>query len=430
MGFSWVIEENTTHDERTATITLKQINRCNKECKLILVQKGVENVYNFSNYTPSTTQNVGYETGSYNFYITSKKNDVFFDSFTISENCDWVTFSEKIKEENYYTLPFTITENTSTDKRSCTITATQSESNKTVTYTINQDGKVVVEKTDITVKFCGHYTEVMTENAIGRGCDRDGDGTYELFLPLSYVTDYYITYSIEGVTTVPNELQITVESNRYHLGKESRGHIEYTPISLSGTITVPECDETFNDQICTQIEQNCSPLIWGAYLTDESKYTLTVINRVNQECDESGGGGDDPEPEPEKKLVSEINVLNNCIGSINIEYTGPTGGKENKTLDAKSSEKFKLPMYGQTDVQISIPKESYNKDTSNFVFVSFLDENGYPLSIPSLETNVHAEGDGVKVTPIVTNMGSTETSVCATNTQYNVCATILYEAKG
>jgi hypothetical protein len=375
----------------------------------------------FTDSTPSSNLSVSYSANGSSIHVISTKNGTNFDDITVSENCDWVTTLSPSLSGTYYYIPFNLTENTSTSSRSCDVKVTQGESGKDITVTITQEGKVVVEKTDITAKFCGEY-ESKEWYIVNGNCEMP---------QAEQIIKSDVSYKIiGGDDEVLKHIVIYAYAVKYHYGKHIEWQEALTPTSRIGDLNLINFEgegELIASGLCDNYEQAQKIYYWSAELASGTdKYKLSVDDRVNKDCDESGGD----EPEPEKKLVSEINVLNNCLGTINIEYTGPTGGKENKTLDAKSSEKFKLPMYGQTNVQISIPKESYNKDTSNFVFVSFLDENGYPLSIPSLETNVHAEGDGVKVTPIVTNMGSTETSVCATNTQYNVCATILYEAKG
>ena len=131
-------------------------------------------------------------------------------------------------------------------------------------------------------------------------------------------------------------------------------------------------------------------------------------------------------PSTEKPIVSQIYIQNNCPGSVNLEYTGPTGGKQYKTLEANSSGSYNIVLSGQSDFQVSVPDGHYNRDSSNFIYVEFRDGEGGTLPFNVGYGNTRDEGGGCKAMPDFYSSNASSASICTTNTQYQVCATIIF----
>ena len=122
--------------------TIKSNDNTNKVGKFTLTKyTPAADTYIFSDNTPNTNLSVGYGANGSSMIVTSTKNSNMFNSITVSESCNWVTFESTFTSGDNYILPFNVTENTSTTERTCTVTATQGTSNKTLSWTIKQAGK-------------------------------------------------------------------------------------------------------------------------------------------------------------------------------------------------------------------------------------------------------------------------------------------------
>ena len=140
--------ENTTSSERTITIEVKgkgDYNGLSASTTVTQAEGPCEDVYVFEdNNTPQSNLEHGYGTGSTSVHVISTKNGNMFSSITVTASCDWLTFDEIFSSGNdYYVIPYSISENTNSTERTCTITATQGESNYTEEWTVTQEGKPV-----------------------------------------------------------------------------------------------------------------------------------------------------------------------------------------------------------------------------------------------------------------------------------------------
>ena len=173
---------------------------------------------------------------------------------------------------------------------SYTIVWTSSKvSGKTHTITVTCDIKA--NKTSITVTFSGNRGTLKwidcSDNANGDrgfGCDEDGDGQAELYLPASIWTICDdISYTITGVSSVPSVLKISWDAQRFHLKQEVLGSKSFTPTALSGSFNASkgDCSNTVNNQICKQVETDCCIYAFTAFLTDDTNYTISVVDNTN-----------------------------------------------------------------------------------------------------------------------------------------------------
>ena len=416
----WQLTKNTSSESRSGSLTLTQegsgkictvyINQSGKSCVPSTTYDGF--VYSVKKIEACDTShkismmNVGYDSVDASCNTTSGHVDITNDDVTITVT-PTITKNETSEEKTYnYTIKGKGTYSAVTSSGSFTQKAGPCTP------------ATPTAKTEITVTFTGTFEVIDTEGADSQyGCS---GGYYDN--PGQHVTMSDIQYTITGVDSVPDELRLIAQSQKYHLGKEHTGETSYKPSSLSGTLTTPSCNTQISSVICYQIEQSCSIISWHASLTDDSKYTLKIVDNVNKSSEE-------PEKpvEPEKPLVSQIFIRNNCPGTVNIEYTGPTGGKVYTSMTADSSGTFSLPMTGQTDVQVSIPRDCYQQSQSNFIYVEFLDGNGNTLPI-NASGNVRDEGGGAIAYPNLMGSGSSESSICTTTAKYQACATILFQA--
>lgn len=127
---------------QSGTFTIKANDNTGKTCTVTTTKyTPPADTYVFSDNTPNTNLSVGYGAYGSSMIVTSTKNSNMFNSITVSESCNWVTFESTFTSGNNYILPFNVTENTSTTERTCTVTATQGTSNKTLSWTIKQAGK-------------------------------------------------------------------------------------------------------------------------------------------------------------------------------------------------------------------------------------------------------------------------------------------------
>ena len=130
-----------TLSNQSGTFTIRANDDTGKTCTLTTTAYTLADTYVFSDNTPNTNLSIGYGANGSSMIVTSTKNSNMFSSITVSESCDWVTFGSTFTSGNNYVLPFNLTENTSTTERTCTVTATQGTSNKTLSWTIKQAGK-------------------------------------------------------------------------------------------------------------------------------------------------------------------------------------------------------------------------------------------------------------------------------------------------
>ena len=126
---------------QSGTFTIRANDNTGKTCTVTTTKYTQADTYVFSDNTPNTNLSIGYGANGSSMIVTSTKNSNMFNSITVSESCDWVTFGSTFTSGNNYVLPFNLTENTSTTERTCTVTATQGTSNKTLSWTIKQAGK-------------------------------------------------------------------------------------------------------------------------------------------------------------------------------------------------------------------------------------------------------------------------------------------------
>lgn len=277
------------------------------------------------------------------------------------------------------------------------------------------------ELTPVTVKFCGEYESQEWHKA---------NGSCEMPQSEQIITSDISYEIIGGDDEVLKHIVIYAYAVKYHLGKHIEWQKEFTPTSRSGNLENYDFEgagELIASGLCSEYEQTQKVYYWAAELASGTdKYKLTVDDRVNKDCDDSGGssGGGDETPKP---VVSQIYIINNCPGSVDIEYTGPTGGKQNKTLPASGDSSYSIVTSGQSDFQVSIPAGHYESNSGNFIYVEFKDGNGNNLGFTALG-NTKDEGGGCKAMPNSTG-ASSESSICVTNAKYQVCATILFQAK-
>ena len=369
----WTVANNTTYDSRSATITLTQTGgTCSKNCYIYINQAGKPNDYTFYFDLVGTGVQVPYGSGTYNtIKIVSTKNGSMFDSFTVSENCDWVTFGETSKGTSNYTLPFTVTQNTSTTNRTCNFSITQSESNKILNFLIEQEGKEDVY--------------VFTDNTPSDNINRDKTNKGSSLLVTSTKNG-----NMFSSITVSESCDWVTFSNTF--SSDGKYVLPFNVTENTGTT-----------------ERSCT--VTATQGTSNKQLTWTIKQSA----------------EKEKPVVSQIFIRNNCPGTVNIEYTGPTGGKVYTSMTADASGSFNLPMTGQTDVQVSIPRDCYQQSQSNFIYVEFLDGDGNQLPI-NASGNTRDEGGGAIAFPNLMGTGSSESSICTTTAKYQACATILFQS--
>lgn len=303
------------------------------------------------------------------------------------------------------------------------VTATYNAQPVYTVYEIYQSGCKPPEPAElipVTVKFCGEYESQEWHKA---------NGSCEMPQSEQIITSDISYEIIGGDDEVLKHIVIYAYAVKYHLGKHIEWQKEFTPTSRSGNLENYDFEgagELIASGLCSEYEQTQKVYYWAAELASGTdKYKLTVDDRVNKDCDDSGGGGGGSEtPKP---VVSQIYIINNCPGSVDIEYTGPTGGKQNKTLPASGDASYSIVTSGQSDFQVTIPAGHYESNSGNFIYVEFKDGNGNNLAFTALG-NTKDEGGGCKAMPNTTGAFS-ESSICATGAQYNVCATILFQAK-
>ena len=171
---------------------------------------------------------------------------------------------------------------------SYTIVWTSSKvSGKTHTITVTCDIKA--DKIKVTVTFSGGDGTLKwidcgdSSGDKGFGCDKDGDGQAELYLPNAiYTICNEVKYTISGVSSVPAGLYISWSAMRFHLGKEVIGVGSIYPTSLTGTISISrgDCNDTVNQGICTQVETDCCIQSWGVSMDDSTGYDIYPVDNV------------------------------------------------------------------------------------------------------------------------------------------------------
>jgi hypothetical protein len=167
----------------------------------------------------------------------------------------------------------------------------------------------------ITVTLTGEINRTSVGTDVG--CDSDGDGIDELFKPQSIIFDSNIQYTISGISTIPDVLKFKVKSSRIHLGKHMEGTETYTPTDMSGTLTPPSATDLITDRICYQVEQMLSIEDVEIYLTDESEYSLTVVDNINYTDDSHTANS-------VMTLAAVASVTPRTSGVVNIPVIGKT----------------------------------------------------------------------------------------------------------
>ena len=231
-----------------------------------------------------------------------------------------------------------------------------------------------IEKTPITVKFCGeHETK-----------EWDSPSSHECYSPVNeQIVKSDISYSITGIDTelVPAALKIFATASKYHLGKHIEWEVEFTPSSKSGEISLNlfEGDGLIMASgLCSEYEQAQKVSVWGAYLTDDTYFTLTVDDRVNKDCNDSTSSGSTGTTTP--SVISDLSLTNNLPGGFKVNDPNSTKIEEVEA-NGTSKTSFNTVITNGGSITVNVPKNSMVGENGNicgscFILINAVSNSG------------------------------------------------------
>ena len=189
-----IVSENTTNDDRNATITVSGGGMA----KTIAVSQGHKNPEPYLNVDKSSIS-FSSSSGNDSFSISSNV------SWTVSSSESWCTVSPT-SGSNDKAVTITVSENTTSDSRTATITVSGSGLTKTINVTQEKYSVLFLEPCLVWGTSVSSVKSFMTGYSVGNNGNLiENDGEYILWYYGKYMeieTDYYFTSSTGGLNSV------------------------------------------------------------------------------------------------------------------------------------------------------------------------------------------------------------------------------------
>ena len=318
---------------------------------------------------PSYTANVEKYLRLRSRYYTSDEEYQEISFSVVSDSPEWLIVSG-----NGTSFSWTVQHNDTYDERNGTITVTQNEGNcsKQVLIKIKQSGK----DTTWTLSPSGTTIEPEDIEAYVDVKSLRNEQPYSAIMfseRCDWITGYYLQSSSNGIYT-------------YQF------------------VTTPNTGTT---------ERTCTITVQQEGGITNKKFDITQKAVPEEEVEE-------------KAIVTQILILNNCPGSVDIEYTDTHGNKTYTVLEAYKVDKYNVPISGQSSFQVSVPYGNYENNNSNFIYVEFLDSNGVVIKATPTGSYME-EGNSYKFLP-GTDWNSGGGTLCTDENfaKYQSCGKIIF----